>query len=110
MKTYEQYSGIDEKEMEKLFLKVSHLDELEIVFRFIDNNYLTSSNNYLWYQYVDICYFEVNINKKYFWVNDFKIFSNIYEKINNYDDTMIFVKKMVDKYFSHKINFNIITS
>lgn len=111
MKTYEDFNNIDEKKMEELFLQLSHLDELEIRFSFLDNNNnLSSSKYYLYYYYKSVCFFEINTNRKYFWINEVSIFNIIREEIIDYNSTMKFIKKMIDKYFVHKNYGRIITS
>lgn len=111
MKTFEDFNNIDEKKMEEIFLQLVHLDELEISFRFLDsNNNLTSCKYYLWYYYNNHCYFEINRNKKYFWIDDASIFNILSKEIIDYNSTMKFIKKMIDKYFVHKNYGRIITS
>lgn len=91
MKTFEQFQNIDEKE--KLFLELSHLDEIEIRFDFI--NYKTL----LYYFYKEINLFEQDKIRLYFWINNEEIWSHFESIFNNDNEIKIFLSHMINKHF-----------
>ncbi|MCK9445721.1 hypothetical protein M0Q50_02385 [bacterium] len=100
MKTFGNLQNHMEKEMEELFIKLSHLDELEIKFNFI------STENYLFYNYNDEWQFIQEKNQMYFWTDE----DIIVGIENDFDlgrvETRIFLQTMIEKYFGFK-NYNI---
>ena len=95
MKTFEQFQNIDEKE--KLFLELSHLDEIEIRFD------LFKYKNDLFYFYKENYLFDQDKKYKYFYISYDNIWSVFELKFNlNYQEISDFMKGMVDKHFKLK--------
>lgn len=101
MKIFENFNN-KEKEMEELFLQLSHMDELEIVFDFTE----LESSEYISYYYNDEFVFEQNKKMKCFGIN-YKHFTPIRDKfyINNYDMSIL-LNSMIEKYFN-LYNYNL---
>lgn len=93
MKTFETFNNTDE--LEKFFLEVAHLNELEIRFDFI--NFET----YMFYFYNYKCFFHKMKKTKIFYMDDYYIFSKFKSKFNiNYRNFRLFTKKMIDKHLN----------
>lgn len=87
---------------EKLFLKLSHLDELQIYFDFLDYH-----NNELFYYYDThasiyyTCLFSIEKNKKLFCIDDDLIWDNFRKKFDmSHHEITDFMKDMAKKYFN----------
>ncbi|MCK9445735.1 hypothetical protein M0Q50_02455 [bacterium] len=107
MKTFDAFN-IDEKE--KLFLKLSHLDELEIKIDLI--NY----SEHLFYFYKDNCLFYYNKKYKRFYISYFDIWkdifyingayrSNIYSCMDSYINKYFGLNDVISEKFNN-ININ----
>ncbi|MCK9446764.1 hypothetical protein M0Q50_07895 [bacterium] len=100
MKTFEQFNTIDEKE--KLFLELAHLDELEIRFDFVDNDY----ENYIYYFYKEKCFFAKDKSNRHFYIDyDYILFKLMKKYMMDLYDTINFISNMLKKYF--KVDYKI---
>jgi len=111
MKTYTNFikESVEEDELDNIFLKYSHLDELEIGFNFFDN-INKDDMYYMWINYNGPIYkqkelFEYNKKFKLFYI-DFTIWDNISKKIDYYKDfnknnpTLNYMEKLINKYLN----------
>ena len=86
-----------EDKYEKLFLKLSHLNELEIKFDFIEYKKL------IFYFYNETELFDQDKKSGWFYINDDKIWSVFKFKFSlNYDDIQSITKKAIEKHFKLK--------
>lgn len=99
MKTFEQYKNIDDKtkEIENIFLKISHFNELEIKFD------LLHFDLGLFYFYKDECFIEIDRYRYEIWINYEKIWTIIDNEISVVIRT--YMQKIMDKYFG--IGYNV---
>lgn len=98
MKTFEAFNNIDGKDLEEFFLKLSHLDELEIKFDLINHD------SELFYFYRGECLFTNHKEIKQFWIyydNFILRFEKKYKLKTKKSTTSLkeFLATMVEKYF-----------
>jgi hypothetical protein len=104
MKTFEQYFNLlienfnnKEKEMEEFFLQLSHINELDIKFNFIEYK------DTLFYLYKNKCLFDQDKKTMYFYINYDKIWSVFEKEFSlNYQEIKDFMSGMVEKHFKLK--------
>ncbi|MCK9445722.1 hypothetical protein M0Q50_02390 [bacterium] len=93
MKTFESFN-MDPRE--KLFLELTHIDELEIKFDFINETDILRLEEKLFYFYKDDCIFSQYKNHNYLSINNM-LWS--YSHMEVYDN-QLFVKSMLLKYLN----------
>lgn len=94
MKTFESFNNKD-KEIEELFLKLSHIDELDIKFDFRE------WKDSIFYFYGDIVIFEQELLSHQFWVNGKKILNVIKQELYySSQDIEDFFKSMIEKHLN----------
>lgn len=94
MKTFEAFNNID-KEIEELFLELSHIDELDIKFDFRE---WTDS---IFYFYGNIVLFEQELLSHHFWINDKKIYNVIKKEFDlNSGEINMYMDGMIEKHLN----------
>lgn len=91
MKTFEDFN-YTEREIEKTFLELSHIDELEINFDFIRYTFD------LYYFYKNECLFEYDKISDFFYVNYYRVWLPIRDF--DHDDLEEFMVTIIVKYFN----------
>lgn len=91
MKTFNKYNN---QQHEELFLKLVHLDELEIKFELI------KFENILLYYYKNICLFFVDKINQSVYINLDEIWYKISNTMPYDEDVYKFMNSMINKYFN----------
>ena len=97
MKNFINYIKESKQEYEKLFLSLSHLDELEIKFDFI------KYKKHIFYFYNETELFDQDKKSRYFYINYDEIWSFFEKNFGlKYNDIQSITKELVERHFKLK--------